>query len=126
MPPQPPTVTVPSETDINYLKLLAPRARTIEQVGSRRMEHDIEGLANSGKKTVDLYGYPVVTPPGHIMQAAVEASSSIFSPPSAGLETLRQGIAEAMAAQLPGSFVNPETEILITSGAMHALHVAFT
>lgn len=90
------------------------------------MEHEIEEVANNGKKTVGLYGYPVLTPPGHILQAAAEASSSIFSPPSAGLKTLRQGIAEAMAAQLPGSSVNPETEILITSGAMHALHVVFT
>lgn len=97
----------------------------MEQVGSRELESEIDSLKLKGRETIDVFGYPVVSPPGHLRQAVEEASGSTICPPSNGLLELREGLARVVSSQYETS-VHPEEQILITMGAMHGLHVVLT
>ena len=103
----------------NYIN---PAIAAMQQVGSREIEYEIEELKAHGRKIVEVYGYPVVPPPEHVREAAAAAAASTFFPPSSGLLELREALAAALFAQY-GFAPDPEKQILITSGAMHALHV---
>lgn len=104
---------------------LNPTIAVIEQVGSREIELAIEKRKEAGHPVIQVHGYPIVPPPRHIYEAAAEAAKSTAFPPSNGLPELRQALAEALCRQYSME-TNPDTEILITSGAMNALHVIMT
>ena len=105
----------------NYIN---PAIAVMQQVGSREIEYEIEELKAHGRKIVEVYGYPVVPPPEHVREAAAAAAASTFFPPSSGLLELREALAAALFAQY-GFAPDPEKQILITSGAMHARSRAF-
>src|SRR6059058_1708608 len=98
---------------IDYDRFLDPRIISLEQVGSREVELEIEKLKADGLTLVEVAGYPVLVPPEHIIQAAEEAASSTFYPPSNGLLELREALARAIAGQYEIT-VDAESEILIT------------
>lgn len=102
-----------------------PAILAMEQVGSRELETEIDNLRLQGQEIIDVFGYPLVSPPDHVRQAVEAASDSTFCPPSNGLLELREGLARVVSSQYETS-VDPEGEILITMGAMHALHVVMT
>ncbi len=74
---------------------------------------------------IPVYGYPVVPPPAHIQQAVIEVAASTFSPPSHGLQELRESLARSLQYQY-GTRVDAEKELLVTTGAMNALHIVMT
>jgi aminotransferase len=115
-----------SEAVFNGLtRFLDPLVIGLPQVGSRELEIEIGKIRDQGRPVLDVYGYPVVPPPEHVWRAAIEAAQSVASTPSNGILELRQGLARAIEHQY-GFAADPEKEILITNGAMHALHVVLT
>lgn len=115
----------PAPPEIGDLSFVNPVISALGQVGSREVEIEIERLKGQGRKVIPVYGYPVVAPPAHICQAAAEAAKRTCFPPSNGLPELRKNLAKAIQAQY-GAEVDAETEILVTNGAMHGLHVVMT
>ena len=78
-----------------------------------------------GKEVIVLKGAPYWSPPEHVLEAAARAARENENPPSNGFIELREAIAGRLESQDRLSF-NPEDEILVTAGAMHALYVVFT
>ena len=78
-----------------------------------------------GVEPVPLHGTPAPALPVHVVEAVASAlGRPMNTPPVQGLATLR----EALAAELERTtarFVDPESEILVTNGAMQALGVCF-
>lgn len=84
-----------------------------------------EGLiaAATGTSILPLTGAPKVTLPAHVRAAAHEAvDRGEVRLPSRGLPRLREALAESLHRQAGRSF-DPDSEILITNGAMQALSV---
>jgi aspartate/methionine/tyrosine aminotransferase len=79
----------------------------------------------AGVQPVPLAGTPSPPLPDHVVEAvAAVLRRPMAPPPPRGLVALR----EALAAELErstGRAVEPETEILVTNGAMHALGLCF-
>jgi aspartate/methionine/tyrosine aminotransferase len=77
--------------------------------------------ALAGRDMLPLKGTIAVPLPTHVREAVAEAlDEHTVTPPSQGHVALR----EAIARNLPGP-ADPEREILVTNGAMHALSLAF-
>lgn len=70
-----------------------------------------------------LGGTPSVSLPDHIVEAAVRAARHPPYPGSLGDRDLRVAIAERLREEL-GTTIDPDREVLITVGSMHALHLA--
>ncbi|WP_101295825.1 pyridoxal phosphate-dependent aminotransferase [Halegenticoccus soli] len=70
-------------------------------------------------------GEPDFDTPEHVTKAAYKAAreGNTHYTSNAGLSALRQAIAE-MSARRDGGTVDPETEVVVTVGAMEALHLA--
>ena len=110
---------------IDSARFLNPLIIDLEQVGSRAMETELDGRKAQGGDVIPVYGYPVVPPPVHVEQAIRESAGSTFSPPSHGLLELRERLADSIEIQY-GARVDPEKELLVSCGAMNALHIAMT
>lgn len=102
---------------------LANRATSVERSSIRLMfdlaqEHDSEDLVH-----LEI-GEPDFDTPDHIVEAASEAAADgqTHYTSNAGLPELREAIAADMARD--GVTVDPRSEILVTTGAMEALHLA--
>jgi aspartate/methionine/tyrosine aminotransferase len=79
--------------------------------------------AAGGNSILPLTGAPKVALPAHVRAAAHEAvDRGEVRLPSRGLPRLREAIADAIRRQ-SGRELDPESEILITNGAMQALSV---
>jgi len=100
------------------------RARELPRVTSSALADQIEKLRASGGDIVTLAGAPYWPPPEHVLRAAAEAASRNENAPSKGFPELRMAIARKLHAE--GVPVRPESEILATNGAMHALSLVFT
>ena len=70
-----------------------------------------------------LGGTPSVSLPDHIVEAAVRAARHPEYPGSLGSRDLRVAIAERLGKEL-GTSIDPDREVVITVGSMHALHLA--
>jgi aspartate/methionine/tyrosine aminotransferase len=70
-----------------------------------------------------LGGTPSVPLPDHIVEAAARAARDVEDAGSLGSRELRVAIAERMGEEL-GAPIDPDREVLITVGSMHALHLA--
>ena len=111
----------------------APARKTLDVARRARLPRvpsseaaDIAGaLIADGKDVIILKGAPFWPPPEHVVAAATRAARSNQQPPSSGFPGLRRAIAGRLEDQDGLSF-DPETEILVTAGAMHALDVVFT
>jgi aminotransferase len=106
-------------------RFLNPHIAVLEQVGSREIEPELEARRSRGQTVIPVYGYPVVPVPPHVQQAVAEAADSTFSPPSHGLQELRESLARSLNSQYAVQ-IDPEKELLVTSGAMNALHIVLT
>jgi aminotransferase len=95
----------------------------VERVGALEVEGRLEQLRRSGVDVLGLTGAPRVQLPEHVIAGARRAlSDGEVRVPSRGLPRLR----EALAARLSEEWarpVDPETQIMVTNGAMQALHV---
>lgn len=76
----------------------------------------------SGRRVIPLRGHstPDGLPPRHIREAAAEAAMQGGASPSSGLPELREAIAQKLRRE-NGIVVDPEREILVTSGAKEAI-----
>src|SRR5712692_6759419 len=102
----------------------AHRVRQMPRVGSRRTDTDIEAMLAAGHEVLPLRPYPERPLPEHILEAVVRASRAQKIPPSSGLLTLREAIADCIEKET-GAHLDPETQVLVTFGGMHALYLAF-
>jgi aspartate aminotransferase/aminotransferase len=71
-----------------------------------------------------LKPYPPLATPQHILRAAQDAAAHPLSAPARGLLSLREAICRRLAEEC-GASIDPGREVLITNGAMNALHVVF-
>ena len=72
---------------------------------------------------LSLGGTPSVSLPDHIVEAAAQAARHPAYPGSLGSRDLRVAIAERLGEEL-GATIDPDREVVITVGSMHALHLA--
>ncbi len=79
----------------------------------------------AGVATVPLYGTPAPALPPHVVGAVASAlGRPMKTSPVNGLTSLRSALA-AEIARTTGRAVDPESEVLVTNGAMQALGVCF-
>ena len=98
---------------------LAPRTRRVEWSGIRKMHamaETLEGVINLG------IGQPDFDTPAHIIAAAKQGLDQGYTryPPAQGFLDVRQAIAAKLAAR-NGITADPETEIMVTVGAMQVV-----
>lgn len=104
--------------------LIPPEIETTPRVGSRITEQFVEARVAAGGQVFPLKGGPVKPFPPHIREAAIEALDGKDLRPSRGLLDLRTAIASLLRQEC-GVSIDPESNILITNGAMHGLSVVF-
>jgi aminotransferase len=103
--------TIPPNID----QMARPGSKVLdEQIDRLRREHPPGPLA--------LTGYPMDPLPDHIIEAIARAARENRIAPSAGTPELRNAIG-AKLANSNGIHVNPQTQVLVTHGAMHAVHL---
>ena len=79
----------------------------------------------TGVEPVPLHGTPAPALPAHVVDAvAAVLGQPMRTPPARGLVLLRQELADELA-RTTGRTVDPDTEILVTNGAMQALGICF-
>lgn len=74
---------------------------------------------------LSLGGTPSADLPAHIVDAARRSAAHPKYPGTLGDQALREAIAERVGPEL-GIAVDPDSEVLVTVGSMHALHLAAT
>ncbi|MDQ3810525.1 MAG: aminotransferase class I/II-fold pyridoxal phosphate-dependent enzyme [Chloroflexota bacterium] len=85
----------------------------------------LAALRSAGTDVLELYGAPYWLPPEHVLRAAAENVADPEAAHSQGMPALRRAIADRLERENRLS-ADPETEILVTSAAMHGLYIAFT
>ena len=106
---------------------LAERMLALEPSATLAMSGKAKEMKAAGITVYDLsLGEPDFNTPEHICQAAFEAikAGKTRYTPAAGIMPLRQAVAEAYKAK-HGREYKP-TDVVISNGAKHALHNAFT
>jgi aspartate/methionine/tyrosine aminotransferase len=93
-------------------------------VGSRELETRVAAARKDGVDVLPLSPYPVRALPSHVCEAAVRAMRENRESPSRGVPSLREAISADVGAEL-GRAIDPEREVLIANGAMHALNLVF-
>jgi aspartate/methionine/tyrosine aminotransferase len=68
-------------------------------------------------------GHPAVDMPPHVVEAVARAAARPAYAPTTGLPELREAIADHVGAEL-GRPVDPDREVIVTTGGMQALHLA--
>jgi aspartate/methionine/tyrosine aminotransferase len=101
-----------------------PVLEALPAVGSRELETRVAAARRDGVDVLPLNPYPVRTLPAHVLEAAKRAMRENQESPSRGLRSLREAIADDIRPEL-GRAVDPESEVLVTNGAMHALNLVF-
>lgn len=104
---------------------ISEKVENVPHVGSRAVSRKIQELKKEGVEVLRLSGAPIGLPPAHVLEAAKQAVEQNIHPPSNGIAELREAIARKLKVE-NGIAVDPESEILVTSGAMQALYVTMT
>jgi aspartate/methionine/tyrosine aminotransferase len=104
-------------------RFVAARTRQLRHPGWRATEAQIADLSRRGLDVLKVYGMPMRKLPEHVTLAAQAAAAELLAPPpSRGLAGLREAIAEKLFAE-NGLRVDPERQIVVTTGAMQAVNV---
>ena len=86
-------------------------------------ERRLRAARAAGVEPVPLHGSPSPALPPHVVEAVAAAlGRPMAAPPSRGLATLREAYAPELERST-GRTVDPESELLVTNGAMHALGI---
>jgi aspartate/methionine/tyrosine aminotransferase len=101
------------------------RAGELEEPAARSTVELATELRKMGRDVLSLYGSPHWLPPDHVLDAARSAVSDNDGAPAEGLLSLREAVARRMQRE-NGIVADPETDILVTNAANHALYVIFT
>lgn len=99
------------------------RTRQLPRVGSRAVDEVVGQRRAQGLEVLPLTAYPGKELPEDIRIEAAQVLGKVSHPPARGLLELRVGISEYLARELNTAF-NPEREVLIANGAMHALQIS--
>ncbi len=87
-------------------------------------EERLRAVREAGGAVVPLHGTPAPALPPHVVEAVSEAlAAAAPAPHPRGLPELRERLAGVVAAT--GRAVDPEHELVVTNGAMHALGLCF-
>ncbi|MGI8974149.1 MAG: pyridoxal phosphate-dependent aminotransferase [Gaiella sp.] len=87
-------------------------------------EERLQAARERGVESVRLHGTPAPPLPGHVVEAVAAALARMTpAPPPRGLSELRSLLAEVVGRT--GRAVDPEHELVVTNGAMHALALVF-
>lgn len=114
------TIIAPYDADLTVLSPMPSRAVVdLPWLGPREVAeaHPWPMLPLGGTPSADL--------PAHILEAALRSAAHPEYPVTLGDRALRESIAERVGPEL-GTVVDPDSEVLITVGSMHALHLAAT
>lgn len=88
-------------------------------------ERALEEARARGVDPVPLAGTPSPPLPDHVVEAvSAVLRRPMAAPPSRGLAALREALA-VWLERTTGRAVDPETELVVTNGAMHALGICF-
>ena len=105
--------------------MLSEKARNLGRAGSRLWAEWASLYRKDGVDVINLSGAPIGYPGENVLEAASKAASENGKCPSRGLLELREAI--AVKVENENSFnVDPETEILVTNGAMQAIYIIMT
>lgn len=85
----------------------------------------LEEMVKEGADIICPKPYPSARLPGHIVEAVERAAKETVNPPSRGLPEFREAVAGVLSHELSIS-VDPERQVLATSGGMHALYIIFS
>lgn len=107
------------------LSMISDRAKALNRCPYRETGDIVASLKAQGKDILTLKGAPYWLPPSHVLEAAAKAVEELPGAPSNGFPELRRAIANKWEHE-DGIMADPESEILITNGAMHALYIAVT
>jgi len=94
----------------------------IPRVGSRATDATLEEVMKAGGDVICPKPYPSTPLPAHIMEAAERALKETINPPSCGIPEFRNAVAGVLSHELSIN-IDPETQVLATSGGMHALFI---
>ena len=97
----------------------------MSRVGSRWTDEVLEKLRAEGGAIIPVSAYPRRCIPEPVMQRILEACRHGGHAPARGLPELRERLAAALRAET-GVSLDPQRELFITQGAMHALSLTFT
>jgi aspartate/methionine/tyrosine aminotransferase len=101
-------------------KWVAAHLEKLPRVGSRVTEELADRLTTSGVDVLRLHAHPHRQLPEHVADAAHRAARDNRVAPSRGLFELREALAASIGREL-GRSIDPDQEVLITSGGMQAL-----
>jgi len=105
---------------------LSDRVRACEVSSIRHMFDLADREAREGRDLVRLeIGEPDFDTPAHVTEAATEAARAGHThyTSNAGLPSLREAISQTLSREY-GLETDPETEVVVTTGGMEALHLA--
>lgn len=101
---------------------LLERIEGLGRVGSCAADEMAQPRKRRGGDTVSLSGSPRRPPPPHVIEAAQAAMGETGYAPGRGVPALRQAIA-ARVRNDTGVLIDAATQVVVTNGAMQALHV---
>ena len=118
------TITVP-RTEIDLRRFTTRRMQGIPRVGSRATDAALEEMVAAGADVICPKPYPSTPLPAHVLEAAERAVRESVNPPSTGIFEFREAVANALSKEFAIS-IDPDTQVLATSGGMHALFIVFS
>lgn len=108
---------------------MSPSVADIEalgRLGTLSVDDAAGVLRRAGAQVLRLRGAASRPLPPHVKAAVLEALEEHDARPSPrGIAELREAIATLVSNECATSAVDPETEVLVTHGAMHALSICF-
>ncbi len=110
---------------LDLQRFAARRLQAVPRVGSRVTDAALEQLIAGGADVLCPKPYPTTPLPDHVVEAARKALQETVNPPSTGVPEFRQAVANALSRELSIS-IDPNTQVLATSGGMHALSTVFS
>ncbi|MBI4025571.1 MAG: pyridoxal phosphate-dependent aminotransferase [Verrucomicrobia bacterium] len=99
------------------------RMQSLSRVGSRVTDEIAGEARRSGVDVLPLTAYPTRPLPSPILESLVPELAAKGHPPSAGIIELREAVADEIQSELKWR-PDPETEVIVTAGGMHALQLA--
>jgi aspartate aminotransferase len=102
-----------------------PGIQALGRVGSCLSDELMRPRRAGGGDVVSVSGSPRRAPPPHVLEAARGALGETGYAPGRGMPRLQQAIAQRVHARST-VFIDPETQVVVTNGAMQALHVIMT
>lgn len=103
---------------------IAHHIRAMPPVGSRLLATQVRAARRRGVDVLPLMPYAERAPSPEATEAVVREIRDNREAPSRGLPELREAVADRIGDEI-GQPVDPESEVLVTSGSMQALNLVF-